>query len=445
MDNKNNNYPIVAIATPPGVGALAIVRVSGHSLKKLFLSITKKSSLPKSRLAVLCNIYSALNFKLIDNCIIVYYKGPNSFTGEDVLEINCHGGNLIPQLIIESLIFLGAKKASPGEFSYRAFINNKIDLVQAESISSLISSKTDLHHEISLKNLNGFFSKTITELSNNIINLLSLLENELNFNEEEISFTSKNTILKELSSLRKGLKKLYNTSFFGKVVESGFRVVFLGRPNVGKSSLFNHLLGSNRALVSDISGTTRDTIEGLSEINGFPVCFVDTAGYWESSDFLESLGIKKTLEEVASADFILFVDDKDPLKQFKKSKIKIDSKKLIFIKSKSDSFPSEKNKLIIYSSTVSGAGINFIIKSLSKKFSLFNKPGPIITSSRQKGLISNSLKIIDNSIDMVNNNIEIDLILSNIREVLFNLESLTGKIFTKDIINNIFKKFCIGK
>ena len=219
----------------------------------------------------------------------------------------------------------------------------------------------------------------------------------------------------------------------------------LGRPNVGKSSLFNHLLGSNRALVSDISGTTRDTIEGSSEIGGFPVCFVDTAGYWESTDFLESLGIEKTLEEVASADFILFIDDKNPLKQFNKTKINIDSDKLIFIQSKSEKIPSNKNKSILCVSTVSGLGINSLIKILSKKFYSFNTPGPIITSERQKGLIFNSLKIIESSIDMVKNDVEIDLILSDIREILFNLESLTGKIFTKDIVDNIFNNFCIGK
>ena len=445
MDNKNKNYPIVAIATPPGVGALAIIRISGFQLKTIFTSLTKKTSLPKSRYSSLCNLYSSINKKLIDRCIVVYFKAPNSFTGEDVIEINCHGGNLIPQLIVETLIFLGVQKAAPGEFSYRAFINNKIDLIQAESISSLIKSKSDLNHEIALKNLNGFFSNAIAELTKNIISLLTILENELNFNEDEISFTSKKSILSALNSLSLDLKKLYNTSFFGKVIESGFRIVLLGRPNVGKSSLFNHLLGSNRALVSDVSGTTRDTIEGFSEIGGFPVCFVDTAGYWESNDFLESLGIEKTLEEVDSADFILFIDDKDPLKQFKKIKIKLDSKKLIFIQSKSEHPPSNKKKSIHYASTISGLGINSLIKIISNKLHSFNASGPVITSNRQKGLILNSLKSIETSIDMVNNNTEIDLILSDIREILFNLESLTGKIFTKDIVDNIFNNFCIGK
>tara|TARA_Y100001968_G_scaffold236411_1_gene219693 strand:+ start:1527 stop:2864 length:1338 start_codon:yes stop_codon:yes gene_type:complete len=443
--NNNKSYPIVAIATPPGAGAIAIVRVSGASLKNVFFSMTKKKTLPKNRYATLCNIYSSINSKLIDRCIVTYYKGPNSFTGEDVIEINCHGGNLIPQLIVESLLFFGVKKASPGEFSYRSFLNNKIDLIQAESIASLITSKSDLNHEIALKNLNGFFSKTIVQLSDNIVSLLSILENELNFNEEEISFTSKKTILNNLKSLSSSLAVLYNTSFFGKVIETGFRIVLLGRPNVGKSSLFNHLLGKNKAIVSDISGTTRDLVEGNSEINGFPVCFVDTAGYWESNDFLESLGIKKTLEEISSANFILFIDDKNPTKQFNDFNLNIDTDKILFVQSKADKPPSKKHDSIIYCSTVSGLGINHLINSLSKKLSSFNDSGPIITSERQKGLIEYSLTIIENSIKMVKDDIEIDLILSNIRDVLFNLESLTGKIYTKDIINNIFNKFCIGK
>ena len=446
MDNNNNSYPIAAIATPAGVGAISIVRVSGSSLKKIFCSFTKKTSLPKPRFASLCSIYSPINNKLIDKCIITYFKAPFSFTGEDVLEISCHGGNLIPQLIVESLVFLGAKNASPGEFSYRAFLNNKIDLIQAESISSLISSKNDLNHDVALKNLSGFFSKTISAISKDVSNLLIILENELNFNENEITFTSKKEIIKNLHNIQSGLKKLHNTSFFGKVIESGVRVLLLGRPNVGKSSLFNHLLGHDRAIVSNISGTTRDTIEGNSEINGIPVCFVDTAGYWESSDFLESLGIKKTLKEIDFADFVLFVDDKNPIKQFKETNLKINKNKLVFVLSKNDTpIFNNKKEPFFYTSSKTGHGIEALIEHLSSLFS-FNKPsGPIVTSLRQKDLIFSSLNTTKACIDMINNNLETDLLVSNIQDILYNIESLIGKVYTKDIINNIFKSFCVGK
>ena len=446
MENNNNSYPIAAIATPSGVGAISIVRVSGYSLNKIFCSITKKNSLSKPRFASLCSIYSPINNKLIDKCIITYFKAPLSFTGEDVLEINCHGGNLIPQLIIESLIFLGVKNALPGEFSYRAFLNNKIDLIQAESISSLISSKNDLSHDIALKNLSGFFSKTINSLSKDVSNLLIILENELNFNENEISFTSKEEITKNLNKLYLGLKKLYNTSFFGKVINSGVRILLIGRPNVGKSSLFNHLLGLDRAIVSNISGTTRDSIEGNSEINGIPVCFVDTAGYWESSDFLESLGIKKTLNEINFADIVLFIDDKNPHKQFKQSKLKIDKNKLLFVLSKKDK-PLQKNKKdnFFYTSSKTGNGIDVLIDHLSSLISSNKPTGPIITSLRQKDLIASSLKTTKICIDMIKNDLETDLLVSNIQDILYNIESLVGKVYSKDIINNIFKGFCIGK
>ena len=446
MENNNNSYPIAAIATPSGVGAISIVRVSGYSLNKIFYSITKKNSLSKPRFASLCSIYSPINNKLIDKCIITYFKAPLSFTGEDVLEINCHGGNLIPQLIIESLIFLGVKNALPGEFSYRAFLNNKIDLIQAESISSLISSKNDLSHDIALKNLSGFFSKTINSLSKDVSNLLIILENELNFNENEISFTSKEEITKNLNKLYLGLKKLYNTSFFGKVINSGVRILLIGRPNVGKSSLFNHLLGLDRAIVSNISGTTRDSIEGNSEINGIPVCFVDTAGYWESSDFLESLGIKKTLNEINFADIVLFIDDKNPHKQFKQSKLKIDKNKLLFVLSKKDK-PLQKNKKdnFFYTSSKTGNGIDVLIDHLSSLISSNKPTGPIITSLRQKDLIASSLKTTKICIDMIKNDLETDLLVSNIQDILYNIESLVGKVYSKDIINNIFIGFCIGK
>ena len=443
---SNNNYPIAAIATPLGMGALAIIRVSGPALKSIYCSLTNQKNTPISHKASLCSIYSAIDNSKIDRCIIIYYKGPKSFTGEDVIEINCHGGNLIPQMILETLSFMGIKSAAPGEFSLRAFLNNKIDLLQAESLSSLISAKNDLSHSVSLKNLNGFFTQQISSLEHKLKILLTILENELNFNENEITFSSKNNILNSLNCICKTLKKLDNSSAFGTIINSGYRILLLGRPNVGKSSLFNFFLGKNRAIVSDVAGTTRDVVEANSEIKNIPVCFVDTAGYWESDDFLEILGIKKTVKEINSADLILFLDDNDPINEFKNTNLKINPKKLIFVKTKEDkASTNNKSNNFIKISTLKGFGINFLINQIFEMFKFKNDSSAIITTNRQKNLIKASLNITKQSIVMIKTNQEMDLVVSNIRDILFNLESLIGKIYEKDIIDNIFNKFCIGK
>tara|TARA_Y100001934_G_C12339911_1_gene769615 strand:- start:417 stop:1754 length:1338 start_codon:yes stop_codon:yes gene_type:complete len=445
LESLNNRTTIAAIATPPGTGAIAIIRLSGPCLKKIIFSVSKKSNL-SPRQSTLSNIYNPKTNKLLDKCIITFFNAPKSFTGEDVLEISCHGGNLIPQLILESLFAIGVKKAAPGEFSYRAFLNNKIDLIQAESISALISSETDLNHEVSLKNLNGFFSSTVNSISDTIKTLLTILENELNFSENDISFTSKKSILNNLNSICNDLTKLNNTSLFGKVISSGYKIVLLGKPNAGKSSLFNHLLGKDRAIVSDIAGTTRDTIEGRSEISGIPVCFVDTAGYWESSDFLESLGIEKTIKEINDADFVLFVDETDPTAQFKNFNININKNKLIYILSKQDNASKPPpNSSIISISIKTGHGINDLFNKLSSLISTNIPDGPIITSARQKNVISSSLKTIKSCIKLTENNYETDILVAEIQEVSYKIESLIGKVYSKEIVNNIFKSFCVGK
>ncbi|MAV59443.1 MAG: tRNA uridine-5-carboxymethylaminomethyl(34) synthesis GTPase MnmE [Candidatus Marinimicrobia bacterium] len=443
---SNNNYPIAAIATPLGIGALAIIRISGFSLESIYYSLTKRKNTLISHKASLCSIYSAINNSKIDSCIIIYYKGPKSFTGEDVIEINCHGGNLIPQMILETLSFMGIKNAAPGEFSLRAFLNNKIDLLQAESLSSLISAKNDLSHSIALKNLSGFFTQQISFLEHELKTLLTILENELNFNENEITFSSKNNILKSLSGVCKTLKKLDNSSAFGSIINSGYRILLLGRPNVGKSSLFNFLLGKNRAIISEVAGTTRDVIEANSEIKNIPVCFVDTAGYWESDDFLEILGIKKTVKEINSADLVLFLDDKDPINEFNNTDLKINPNKLIFVKTKEDTvLINNKSNNFIKISTLKGFGINDLTNQIFEMFKFKNNSGPVITSNRQKNLIKASLKITIQSIDMIKTDLEMDLVVSNIRDILFNLKSLIGKVYEKDVIDDIFNKFCVGK
>lgn len=445
--NPNTNYPITALATPKGFGAIAIIRVSGYNLVPLIKKLTNGTSL-SHRKATYVSLFSPESAKLLDKCLLTFFHAPNSYTGEDVLEISCHGGDYIPQTILEALYRAGINAAKPGEFSYRAFLNNKIDLIQAESVASLIASKSRYSADVSLTNLTGYFSETIKNIRLRLLNLLTILEKELDFSEDEILFTSKEDIIIELVALKKSLSEILNTAHFGKIITSGVRIVLLGKPNVGKSSLFNHLLGNNRSIVSDIPGTTRDTIESWTEINGYHVCLVDTAGCWESEDYLESLGIEKTISELGNADLILFIDDKDPVVEFSSFKFLDLSDRIIFVNSKVDQYNNIKNSSL-GTSIKTGAGINSLINEIESRLNtLFNKnsiDAPVIVSTRQKTLIEKADLLSGFCIKMVEENIEPDFIMSQLRDVLTNLENIIGVIPNEDIIENIFSNFCIGK
>ena len=445
--NPNSDVPIAALATPPGFGALAIIRVSGPDLTTLINLFTKKLSL-KNRVVKIASLYNPQTGTILDRCLITYFISPNSFTGEDVLEISCHGGDYVPQSILEALFANGVRHAQAGEFSFRAFLNNKLDLIQAESTATLIASKSKNTAEASLTNLTGFFANSIISIRKRLLRLLFTLEKELDFTENEITFLSKKNIIKDLKFVGLGLSDLLNTAAFGKIITSGARVVFLGKPNAGKSSLFNHLLGKNRSIVSDIPGTTRDTVESWIEVNGYSVCLVDTAGCWESQDYLESLGIQKTLEQLACADIVLFVDDKNPVASFNSLSIKTENETVVFVKSKSEKTKKNK-KNIIYTSVKTGVGIKNLIDEIGIKLDVLskttNKNTPVIMSTRQKTFIEDASKNIQQVLSLIENNNNTDIAVSLLRGCLDSLESIIGVVDNEEIINNIFNEFCIGK
>ena len=301
---------IVALATPPGLGALAIVRLSGSNLYSTYKNFTHRD--PIDRRAVFSKIYHPMNKKLLDEAVITYFKSPNSFTGEDVIEISCHGGVVVPRSIIMAAIDSGARNADPGEFSFRAFLNGKIDLLQAEAISSLISSKSTLSADVSLQHLLGRVSTILSEIREDALNMLSVIENELDFSEDELDLTSYDDIRSKVANIKEKLVDILKSSTFGMGALSGIRVVLLGKPNSGKSSLFNAILGFDRAIVSSTPGTTRDTVESCFELEGIPVCLIDTAGVWESDEFLDQLGVQKTMSAIDNSDICFLVYEKDP-------------------------------------------------------------------------------------------------------------------------------------
>ena len=280
---------IVALATPPGLGALAIVRLSGSNLYSMYRDFSHKN--PINRRAVFSKIYHPISKKLLDEAVITYFKSPNSFTGEDVIEITCHGGAVVSRSIIMAALDSGMRNADPGEFSFRAFLNGKIDLLQAEAISSLISSKSTLSADVSLQHLLGRVSTILSEIKEDALNMLSIIENELDFSEDELDLTSYDDIRIKVVNIKQKLVDILKSSTFGLESLAGFRVVLLGKPNSGKSSLFNAILGFDRAIVSSTPGTTRDTVESYFELEGISVCLVDTAGLWESQESLDLLGV----------------------------------------------------------------------------------------------------------------------------------------------------------
>ena len=340
---KRLQHNIVALATPPGSSALAIVRVSGKSLKQLYKQLTKKTA--ENRKAIFSTIYNPKTNKALDESIIIYYKGPKSFTGEDMLEIICHGGTFIANTIISTIIGLGARHADPGEFSLRAFYEGKIDLIQAESINDLIQSNNQISTEIGLNHLSGLASKQIKKIKNKIIKTLIIIENELNFSEEEITLTTNKEIKNNLENIKGDLNIIIKQTLFGKEVCGGIRVAIIGRPNAGKSTLFNLILADDRAIVSNIMGTTRDSIEAQVDLKGLPVTFIDTAGLWNSEHQLDAEGIKQTIKEINKAHVCLLLDENDPTKLLTTEFFKKNNTNYVLVKTKSDNASLDLRKM----------------------------------------------------------------------------------------------------
>ena len=440
---------IVALATPPGLGALAIIRFSGADLSSIYKRFSHKR--PVDRRAVFSKIYHPKNNNILDEAIIIYFKSPNSFTGEDVIEITCHGGLTVPRSIIAAAMDCGIRAADPGEFSFRSFLNGKMDLIQAEAVSSLIGSKSKFSANVSLNHLAGHVSCILTKIKDNALNMLSVIENELDFSEDELDLTSFKDIRKMAVNIRKDINSILNNSTFGFEAFSGIRVVFIGKPNSGKSSLFNSILGVDRAIVSNIPGTTRDTVESIIELESVPVCLVDTAGVWESDDFLDNLSIQKTLSELNNANICVLIDDVDPFILLKSNFSKYLKKHCVFVKTKCDlnnSFKTTDNNVFDIS-VKNGSGINNLLTYLST-YIIKNVNTPevidhVLITHRQRNLLKDSLLAINDVIQQIEAFVSADVLASGLRGFVVILREVLGEIPNDDVLNNIFSKFCIGK
>ena len=426
---------IVALATAPGEAAIAVVRISGGDLAPMYKLFSKRN--PKNRFATYSKIYHPVTKKLLDEVIITFFKGPNSFTGEDVIEISCHGGPIVSTSIIRAAIDAGIRNAKPGEFSFRSFLNGKIDLVQAESIASIISSKSRLSADICLNNLSGRVSSLFLNIKKSTLHMLSIIENELNFSQEEINFTTYEQISLWANKIKDEISSVLEASTFGNNLLADFRVVIAGRANSGKSSLFNSMIGYDRSIVSRRRGTTRDTIEALIDMGGVNIS-------------LNNLGVKKTIDSLKGADICILIDENDPSDLLGTQHFNLDPNRYIFVKSKCDLNNNilKKNN-IHYISSKNGVGINKLLTALSTDVSGrvndSNCLDRALVTKRQLVLLQESFVLIKTVLAHVKSEIETDIIASTMRSFLLAIEGVVGEVSNQDVIDNIFSNFCVGK
>lgn len=453
---------ICAIATPAGIGGIAVIRISGPDAGSVVDQIFSKSTAELTSHMACFGLIKDQEV-LIDEVIVTFFKGPNSFTGEDVLEISCHGSIFIQNKIIQLLLQNGATMAGPGEFTQRAFLNGKLDLSQAEAVADLIQSQSTGAHELAMKQLRGGFSKEIDLLREELINFASLIELELDFSEEDVEFADRTQLLNLTDKIGTYLNRLIDSFEMGNAIKQGVAVAIVGVPNVGKSTLLNALLNENRAIVSSIAGTTRDTIEDQVNINGIVFRFIDTAGIRSTSDQIETMGITKTFEKIEEAQIVLHLidandQDLETTKRFVAqfaTDPKTENKKLILVINKTDlydkdlaelddAFSNYKEKTQI--SAKNGYNLDQLRALLLDYISSrTDADATLVTSQRHYDILakcSNSLATVRSGLD---EGISGDLLAMDIREALFQLGTITGAISTDDLLGNIFANFCIGK
>ena len=452
MNNIISENTICAIATGSVTSAIAIIRVSGNEAIQIANSIFSKDlKNTKSHTLIYGNILDGKN--IIDEVLLSIFKNKKSFTGEESVEISCHGSIYIQNKIMQLLIKNGCRTATEGEFTMRAFKNGKMDLSQAESVADLIASDSEIAHKTAIKQLRGGFSSNLNFLRNKLIEFASLIELELDFSEEDVEFANRKDFEKLLEIIKKELEKLIQSFKVGNAIQKGIPVAILGAPNVGKSTLLNCLLNDKKAIVSNIAGTTRDAIEDDLNIEGIKFRFIDTAGIRDTKDEIENLGIKKTMEKAESSYIILYLIDvnsniKSQLEELKKVKETINEQLFIVVNKidlKKDTSFNLENAIQI--SAKKNIGITELKSKLLNVVNSKNLSSndTIITNLRHYQELKLTLNEINVIINGISSGITGDFLSINIRQALSHLGSITGEVTTDTLLGNIFGKFCIGK
>ena len=466
---------IVALATPSGAGAIAIIRLSGADAitiaAEVFQSVSGKD-ITKQKTHTLHLGHIMDGAKTYDQVLLSIFKGPNSYTGENVVEISCHGSTFIQQQIIQLLLRKGSKMAQPGEFTLRAFLNGKLDLSQAEAVADLIASDNEASHQIAMQQMRGGFSNEIAKLREELLNFASLIELELDFAEEDVEFADRTQFHELLERIEFVLKRLIDSFAVGNVIKNGIPVAIVGEPNVGKSTLLNALLNEERAIVSDIAGTTRDTIEDELIIEGMSFRFIDTAGIRETKDVVESIGIQKTFEKIEQAQVVLLLVDSSQLSVDSLPKVKIEIEKirnkfpikpLVIVLNKVDTLSAEKandyiaqltdaqpkteNRKLITISAKQKTGIEELKNTLLSfvNTGALRNNETIVTNTRHYDSLLKALEEIQKVKWGLDSGISSDLMAIDIRQALFHFGEITGQVSNDELLGNIFANFCIGK
>ena len=474
---------IAAVATPAGTGGIAVIRISGpESIKIVDSAWQGKNLLSTPSHSVRFGRYVSLEGDVLDECVATIFKNPSSFTGEDVVELGLHGSSWIQREVLNDLIKRGARIASPGEFTQRAFLNGKMDLSQAEGVADLIAASSKVAHEIAMNQMKGNFSQELERLRLKLIEFASLLELELDFSEEDVEFADRSALVSLCDEITGKIRKLITSYSKGSVLKNGVPVVIAGVPNAGKSSLLNLLLQDDKAIVTNVPGTTRDIIEDLIEIDGILYRFIDTAGIRESSDMVEEIGIKKAMEAMEKAFIVIWVIDSSEdishqMLSFIQFKENHPEKNVILLFNKSDlvkdslsSNSLDSNKIINYKSllwdtlskelkyaltdiqpiifsTFTKKGYEELSKRLNEFVSINSESEKdiIVTNARHYEALQKAYESLLRVKTNLNSGLSSELIVQDIRETLHNLGTITGTITTDTLLHSIFSRFCIGK
>lgn len=450
---------IAAISTATGKGGIGIIRMSGDNcfeiLEKIFQPKNKGEI--KGYSIKYGNIINSETNEIIDEVLVSYFIKPRSYTTENMCEINSHGGIIVEKAILEQCLKNGATLAEPGEFTKRAFINGRIDLSQAEAVIDIINSKTEVERKASVNQLEGRLSRKIGEIQAELLDAMADIEASIDYPEYDIEETTNDKLKKILSSVESKLKLLRDSYKNGKIMKEGIKTIIVGKPNVGKSSLLNLMLNEERAIVSDIEGTTRDTIEEFINIDGIPLKIIDTAGIRKTNDEIEKIGVKKSIKVINDADLIIALfddsrafedEDREILELIKNKQAIILLNKVDLGKNNIDDNKVFGEKKVIKFSTLTEKGLDELYKTISEMFSLNEievNDGELITNMRQKQHIDNAIIALNEAYRTLDEGMPIDISAISIKEILEELGEITGQNVSEDIINEIFSKFCLGK
>ena len=453
----NSNDTICALSTPNGVWAIALIRVSGAKSLAIVSACFSKNLSDKPSHTAHFGYFKGPDGTLIDEVLITVFESGKSFTGEEAAEIACHASPYIQQQIIQTLLSAGCRLAEQGEYTMRAFMNGKLDLSQAEAVADLIASQTKGAHDIALKQLRGGFSNELRDLREKLIHFASLVELELDFAEEDVEFADRNELKQLVADVLAYIKRLATSFELGNAIKNGVPVAIVGAPNTGKSTLLNQLLGEDRAIVSNIAGTTRDVIEETLNIEGILFLLIDTAGIREGAEEIEAMGIERSKEKIQQAQVVLCLADvskENSLEEVtawaEEIRTTYHDKKIIIVANKVDinhRSPSEAEGPVIFLSAKEGIGIEELKQQLVELVTGdFNiSTDTIVSNARHYDALVRTAHSLEKAQYDLDNNITADFVAMDIRQAMYDLGTITGDISTDDLLGNIFSKFCIGK